>query len=74
MANYLILADCVQGIPSALTLNLPAGSPPLPSLASSISSRVVGKYFYKGDIALDTDLGDATAITRLVSLNAILLQ
>jgi hypothetical protein len=74
MANYLILSDCVQGLPSTLTLNGTPGGLPVPSLATSITGRQVGQYFYKGAVVADTDLGDASAITRLVGLNAILAQ
>lgn len=74
MANYTILGDCVQGVPAALTLNGAAGGLPLPSFATSITGRVVGQYFYKGDTAADTALGNAGVITRLTDLGAILLQ
>lgn len=67
MANFTILADCVQGLPNTITLT---GSTVV-SLASGISGRQVGGYYYKGDVVADTLLGNAGVITRLQNLGAI---
>lgn len=67
MADYTILHGCVQGLPSTLTL---VGSTVVP-LASSITNRVAGGYYYQGSVVADTLLGNAGVITRLLSFFAI---
>lgn len=70
MANYLILAGCVGGLTGQVTLT---GSTVVP-LASSVSVVQSPKYFYKNDVAVDTDLGNAGVITRLLGFGAIQLS
>lgn len=68
MANVTILSDCVQGLPTVITLT---GSTVVPR-ASGVNSVQVGTgYFYKGAVIADSNIGGAGVIAALKAQGAI---
>ena len=66
VATYTILHQLVQGAPSAVTV-APVPAP----LTAQTSGTLTSAYFEQGQQVLDTALGNAAAINRLLALNAI---
>jgi hypothetical protein len=56
----------VQGAPTPVTV-----SPVPPPLTAQTAGSITSQYFTQGQVVVDTSLGNAAAINRLLALGAI---